>query len=105
MVRDIMAIPISSVASESAFSTGSRVLSKLRSSLTVNMLEALICAEDWLKSSSSDKFLQDEEDVSETELEKEFESVLTQLGMSGGHGVRGESSGDVPSQTSRSVLP
>ncbi|CAN1240803.1 Zinc finger BED domain-containing protein RICESLEEPER 2 [Linum perenne] len=49
MARDVLAIPISSVASESAFSTGGRVLINFRSSLTPAIVEALICAEDWLR--------------------------------------------------------
>jgi hypothetical protein len=40
---------ITSVASESAFSTGGRVLSEHRSRLTSNMLEALMCSQDWIR--------------------------------------------------------
>ncbi|CAN1293636.1 Putative AC9 transposase [Linum perenne] len=49
MARDVLAVPVSSVASESAFSTGGRVLSNFRSSLTPAIVEALICAEDWFR--------------------------------------------------------
>ncbi|CAN1347520.1 Putative AC9 transposase [Linum perenne] len=52
MARDVLAVPISSAASESAFSNGGRVLSNFRSSLTPAIVEALICAEDWLRSTS-----------------------------------------------------
>ncbi|WJZ97009.1 hypothetical protein VitviT2T_015644 [Vitis vinifera] len=48
IVRDIYAIPVSIVASESAFSTGGRVVSKHRSRLHPDTLEALMCAQSWL---------------------------------------------------------
>ncbi|XP_020394807.1 zinc finger BED domain-containing protein RICESLEEPER 2-like [Zea mays] len=49
LARDVHAIPISSVASESAFSTGGRILDDFCSSLTPFMLEALVCTQDWLR--------------------------------------------------------
>ncbi|KAG6406251.1 hypothetical protein SASPL_133850 [Salvia splendens] len=61
MAKDILAIPISSVASESAFSMGGCVLSIFRNSLAPEMVEALICSEDWLRSSSSSADLMEEE--------------------------------------------
>ncbi|XP_058733634.1 zinc finger BED domain-containing protein RICESLEEPER 2-like [Vicia villosa] len=51
IVRDIMPTPVSTVASESAFSTGGRVLEVYRSSLKPEMAEALICAQNWLRPS------------------------------------------------------
>jgi hypothetical protein len=48
MARDFLAIPLSTVASESAFSSGGRILGDTRSSLTPEMLQALVCAKDWL---------------------------------------------------------
>ena len=47
-------MPISTVASESAFSTGGRVIDKYRSSLNPETAEALICAQDWIRSSPVD---------------------------------------------------
>ena len=49
LARDVLAIPISTVASESAFSTSGRILDDFRTSLTPFMLEALVCAQDWLR--------------------------------------------------------
>jgi hypothetical protein len=45
-----LALPITTVASESAFSTGGRMLDSFRSSLVPNMVETLVCAQNWLRS-------------------------------------------------------
>lgn len=49
IARDVLAIPASVVPSESAFSTGSRVVSDYRSRLDSATVEALICLQDWFK--------------------------------------------------------
>jgi hypothetical protein len=49
LARDVLAIPISKVSSESAFSTSGRILDDFRSSLTPFMLEALVCTPDWIR--------------------------------------------------------
>ena len=54
MAHDILAIPISIVASESTFSTSGRVLDAFRSSLTPKLVEALICVQDWIKTPNND---------------------------------------------------
>ena len=45
----MLAIPVSTVASESAFSTSGRILDDFCTSLTPFMVEALVCAQDWLR--------------------------------------------------------
>ncbi|KAL6637845.1 hypothetical protein ACP70R_025417 [Stipagrostis hirtigluma subsp. patula] len=50
--KDVLAVPVSTVASESAFSTGGRVIDSFRTSLSANMVEALICTQSWLRSPS-----------------------------------------------------
>ena len=49
MARDILVVPISTVASKSTFSTSGTVLDSFRSSLTPRIVEALICSQDWLR--------------------------------------------------------
>ena len=46
---DVLAILVSTVAFESAFSTGGLVLDSFRSSLSPNTVKALICTQNWLK--------------------------------------------------------
>nr|XP_009792657.1 PREDICTED: uncharacterized protein LOC104239667 [Nicotiana sylvestris] len=49
LARDVLAIPISSVASECVFSTGGHILDSFRSSLTPKWEQALICVQDWFR--------------------------------------------------------
>uniref|UniRef100_A0A3Q7G495 HAT C-terminal dimerisation domain-containing protein n=1 Tax=Solanum lycopersicum TaxID=4081 RepID=A0A3Q7G495_SOLLC len=49
LARDVLAIPMSSVASECPFSTDGRILDPFRSSLTPKCVQCLICVQDWLR--------------------------------------------------------
>ncbi|CAO2036684.1 unnamed protein product, partial [Urochloa humidicola] len=48
IVRDVMAIQVSTVASESAFSAAGRVVDPYRNRLDPDIVEALICTKDWV---------------------------------------------------------
>ncbi|XP_062089770.1 zinc finger BED domain-containing protein RICESLEEPER 2-like [Humulus lupulus] len=48
VARDVLAIPVSTVVSESAFSTSGRHVTPCRNRLHPSMLEALVCTQDWL---------------------------------------------------------
>uniref|UniRef100_A0A803M668 Zinc finger BED domain-containing protein RICESLEEPER 2-like n=1 Tax=Chenopodium quinoa TaxID=63459 RepID=A0A803M668_CHEQI len=73
MARDILAIPLSTVASESAFSTGGRTLDPFRSSLTPKMVQALLCTQDWLRAKEV-PIVDVEENLKELEeIEKEVQ--------------------------------
>ncbi|CAI9279607.1 unnamed protein product [Lactuca saligna] len=52
MAKDILAIPVSTVASESTFSTSGRVVDDFRSNLLPKTVEALIFTQDWLRASN-----------------------------------------------------
>ena len=49
IARDVLAIPITTVPSESVFSTGGRILDPFRSSLAPNTAKGLICVQNWLR--------------------------------------------------------
>ncbi|KAH0648098.1 hypothetical protein KY285_033346 [Solanum tuberosum] len=53
IARDILAIPTSTFASESVFSTGDRILDCYRGSLSPKTAEALVCSQQWLHSAST----------------------------------------------------
>ena len=49
IAHTLLVIPSSTVASDSVFSTGGRVLDSFRSSLAPATVEALICTQNWIK--------------------------------------------------------
>ena len=51
LTRDVLAVPVSTLASKSAFSTGGSIQDPFRSSLAPEMVQSLICTQNWLQSS------------------------------------------------------
>ncbi|KAK8308825.1 hypothetical protein V6Z12_D02G086600 [Gossypium hirsutum] len=49
LARDLLTIPISTVASESAFSMGKKVTTPLRSSLKPKTVQFVVCFDDWMR--------------------------------------------------------
>lgn len=73
IAKDIFAIPSSTVASESAFSLGKRVVDPFRSSLSPNMVETLVYTNNWLKAEDFDLYKDPTDD--DLDLYKEIEEI------------------------------
>ena len=70
IARDVLTIPVSTVASEAAFSAGGRVVSKKRCNLAPDVIEVGICVKDW---EIVDKMMYDS--IRETEMLADMESL------------------------------
>ncbi|KAL4652108.1 hypothetical protein ACB092_01G209400 [Castanea dentata] len=77
MARDVLAVPVSTIAFESAFSTGGRILDPFTSSLSPLMVQNLVCAQNWLQAHVPISFRKSKDEIEA--LEDEFhELVLNQ---------------------------
>ena len=47
IARDVLTVPMSTVASEAAFNVGGRVVSKKQRNLSPEAIEAVVCLKDW----------------------------------------------------------
>ena len=72
ITRDVLTMPISTVASEAAFSAGGRVIGEKRYGLLPQAIEAEICLKDW---KLAEKRLQDS--VREAKMMVEIENLKT----------------------------
>jgi hypothetical protein len=75
IARDVLTIPIITVASKSTFSTGGRVLDPFQSSLALVTVEALICSQNWSRAKpvSSDSDMVDDAESYKLESGKLFD--------------------------------
>ncbi|XP_058775706.1 zinc finger BED domain-containing protein RICESLEEPER 1-like [Vicia villosa] len=76
--RDVLVIPISTVASESAFSNSGRILSLHRSRLNWTTVEALMCARSWLWAAQNNETSRVTEEIATVlnEMESDDEGIL-----------------------------
>ena len=68
MTRDLLTPLVSIVASESVFSIIANIIEDMRTTLTIEMLEALICLKDWEDGCMGLQTLEDE-------LKEDFEKL------------------------------
>ncbi|KAH9752027.1 BED-type domain-containing protein [Citrus sinensis] len=73
ITKDLLAIPVTTVALESAFSTRGRTLSPQRSRLHPDTLEAIMCSQHWLWATSNGGGVPEEEICTGEELKDEDE--------------------------------
>ncbi|CAN1852082.1 Zinc finger BED domain-containing protein RICESLEEPER 3 [Linum perenne] len=71
IARDLLSIPITSVASESAFSSSGRLLDPQRSKLHFSMVEAMMCTRSWIKDDTNR-----DKDIKMEELEGVFNALI-----------------------------
>ena len=69
VVKDVLTVPVSTVASESAFSTGGRIVDPFRSSLSLLMVQNLVCSQNWLQVTVPISHRQSRDDVEALEEE------------------------------------
>ena len=73
MARDVLAIPVSTVAFESEFSTEGHILDPFRSSLSPLMVQNLVCAQNWLQAHVPISFHKSKDEMEA--LEDEFHDL------------------------------
>ncbi|GMP31618.1 hypothetical protein CsSME_00005760 [Camellia sinensis var. sinensis] len=79
IARNALAMPISTIASESAFSTRGRILNPFRSSLASKMVEVFVCTQNWLRNNIPTCLRQAIEDVEQ--FEQQYDSVVSELSL------------------------
>ena len=77
LARDVLAVPVSTITSESAFSTEGCILDPFRSSFSPLMVQNLVCAQDWLLALVPISFRKSKDEVEA--LEDEFHDLGNML--------------------------
>ena len=77
LARDVLAVPVSTIASELVFSIRGRILDPFRSSLSPFMVQNLVCAQDWLQALVPISFRKSKDEVEV--LEDEFHDLGNML--------------------------
>ena len=73
LARDVLTVPVSTISSESAFSTTGRIIEERRRRLSPEMVEILTCTKDW---EAADARLQQQVEDKSLALEEECYSEL-----------------------------
>ena len=73
VAKDMLVVPVSTVASESAFNTEGRIVDPFQSSLSPLIVQNLVCAQNWLQATVpiSHRHSRDEVEA----LEEEFHDL------------------------------
>ena len=77
LAMDVLVVPISTIASESAFSTGGCILDPFWSSLSPLMVQNLVCTQDWFQALVPISFRKSKDEVEA--LEDEFHDLGNML--------------------------
>ena len=70
MARDVFAVPVSTVPSESCFSSANRILSDKRSKLGAHVFERLVCMKDWIDAENRNQHQHQQASTSEVDTEE-----------------------------------
>lgn len=75
MARDVLSIPITTVASESTFSIGGRIIGKFTSSILPGNTEEKLCTRDWLCGQEGCNESDSDDDEIAVELQPYFDNI------------------------------